>query len=139
MCRHCDTVICSLMLCEWLLYCSCFFTLLQGLKEQIEADENVLKMNIETQTIANYSRWPNKDRGNIKRSVQELREKQNQLQATIDGLKTTVEALNQTVKLLCGQPKVISTCLVGVVTTSKWTEIPLAMNIFKVPPNIVFS
>jgi hypothetical protein len=27
-CRHCDTVICSLMLCEWLLYCSFFATVL---------------------------------------------------------------------------------------------------------------
>ena len=24
MCRHCDTVICSVMLCELLLYCLCF-------------------------------------------------------------------------------------------------------------------
>jgi len=23
MCRHCQTVICSVMLCEWLLHCSC--------------------------------------------------------------------------------------------------------------------
>jgi len=26
MCRHCDTVICSLMLCEWLLYSPCVVT-----------------------------------------------------------------------------------------------------------------
>ena len=29
MCRHCDTVICSVMLCEWLLYCSCVVTVTQ--------------------------------------------------------------------------------------------------------------
>jgi len=29
MCRHCDTVICSPMLCEWLLYCSCVVILIQ--------------------------------------------------------------------------------------------------------------
>jgi len=29
MCRHCDTVICSPMLCEWLLYCSCVVTVIQ--------------------------------------------------------------------------------------------------------------
>ena len=28
MCRHCETVICSPMLCEWLLYCTCFITLI---------------------------------------------------------------------------------------------------------------
>jgi len=29
MCRHCDTVICSPTLCEWLLYCSCVVTVIQ--------------------------------------------------------------------------------------------------------------
>ena len=29
MCRHSDTVICSPMLCEWLLYCSCVVTVIQ--------------------------------------------------------------------------------------------------------------
>jgi len=29
MCRHCHTVICSQMLCEWLLYCSCAVTVIQ--------------------------------------------------------------------------------------------------------------
>ena len=29
MCRNCDTVMCSPMLCEWLLYCSCVVTVIQ--------------------------------------------------------------------------------------------------------------
>jgi hypothetical protein len=29
MCRHCDTVICSPILCEWLLYSSCIVTMTQ--------------------------------------------------------------------------------------------------------------
>jgi len=29
LCRQCGTVICSLILCEWLLYCSCVVTVIQ--------------------------------------------------------------------------------------------------------------
>ena len=28
-CRHCNTLICSVMICEWLLYCSCVVTVIQ--------------------------------------------------------------------------------------------------------------
>ena len=69
------------------------------------------------------------------RTVQELRESQEQLQATIDGLTKTVEALNQTVQLLCKHSKEVSTCKVETVSTSKWTEIPPAINIANFRPN----
>jgi hypothetical protein len=58
-----------------------------------------------------------------------------QLQATIDGLTKTVEALNQTVKLLCAQPKNVSTYNVVAVKTTKGTENPPATNIANVRPN----
>jgi len=29
MCRHCDSVICNAMLCEWLLYCPRVVTVIQ--------------------------------------------------------------------------------------------------------------
>ena len=69
------------------------------------------------------------------RTVQELRENQKQLQANIDGLTKTVEALNQTVLLLRKHPKDVSTCKVETVSTSKWTEIPPAINIANFRPN----
>jgi hypothetical protein len=42
------------------------------------------------------------------RTVQELPEKEKQIQATIDDLTKTVETFNQTVKMLCGQPQDVS-------------------------------
>ena len=73
------------------------------------------------------------------RTVQELLEKKKQMQTTIDGLTKTVESLNRTVHLLCRKPKDVSTCKVEAVTASKWTEIPPAINIVKVPPKNVVS
>jgi FtsZ-binding cell division protein ZapB len=63
------------------------------------------------------------------RTIQELREKQKQLQTTIDCLTKTMEALNQTVQLRCLQPKDVSACKVETVSTSEGTEIPPAPNI----------
>jgi uncharacterized protein YigA (DUF484 family) len=73
------------------------------------------------------------------RTIQEQREKQKQLQANIDDLTKTVQSLNQTVQLLCGRLKDVSTCKVEAVITSKWTEIPLAINIATFLPNNVVS
>ena len=73
------------------------------------------------------------------RTVQELLEKKKQMQTTIDGLTKTVESLNQTVQMLCRKPNDVSTCKVEAVTASKWTEIPPAINIVKVPPHNVVS
>jgi len=101
MCRHCDTVICSLMLCVWLLYYSCVFTLIQVLMKQAEVKGKILKRNTETQK---------------------------QMHFTIDGLTKTVAALSQKVEVLCGQPNDVNTCKVGAVTTSKWTAIPPTIN-----------
>jgi len=42
------------------------------------------------------------------RTIQELREKKKQLQVVIDGLTKNVEAMKQTVQLLCGQTKHVS-------------------------------
>ena len=61
------------------------------------------------------------------------------MQTTIDGLTKTVESLNQTVQLMSGQLEDVSTCKVEAVTASKWTEIPPAVNIVKVPPHNVVS
>jgi len=69
------------------------------------------------------------------RTVQELGEIRKQLQANIDGLTKTVEALNRTVQLLCEHPKDVSTCKVETISTSKWTEIPPAINIANFRPN----
>jgi hypothetical protein len=44
-----------------------------------------------------------------KPTAQELREKQKQLQGTIDSLTKTVEAMNETAKLLYGQSENVST------------------------------
>jgi len=46
-----------------------------------------------------------------------------------------VEALKQTVEMLFGQPKDVSTCEVGAVASRKWTEIPPAKNIAKFQPS----
>ena len=69
--------------------------------------------------------------------LQSNNEKQKQLQATIDGLTKTVETLNQTLQLLCAHPKDVSTRKVETDSTSKWTEIPPAVNIANVRPNNV--
>jgi len=63
-----------------------------------------------------------------------MREKQKQLQVTINWPDKKVEALKQTVEMLFGQPKDVSTCDVGAVTSRKWTEIPPANNIAKFQP-----
>ena len=54
--------------------------------------------------------------GDLKRQVQEKNEvlkshkdKENQMQTTIDGLKKTVESLNQRLQVLCEPPKFVST------------------------------
>jgi hypothetical protein len=61
------------------------------------------------------------------------------LKATIDDLTKTVQSLNQTVQLQCGQRNDVSTGKVETVTTSKWTEIPPAINIATFLPNNVVS
>ena len=123
MCRRCDTVICSPTLCEWLLYCSCVFTLIQSLKEQIEAKEEVLNVKIETQKQlqTRIDDQTKREEAN-NRTVQELREKQKELQATINELIKTVE------------PDV-STCKVEAVTTSKWSENLPSINVVKYGTN----
>ena len=73
------------------------------------------------------------------RTVQEPLEKKKQMQTTSDGLTKPEKSLNQRVQLMSGQLKDVSTCKVGTVTTSKWTEIVPAFNIVKVPPNNVVS
>jgi predicted translin family RNA/ssDNA-binding protein len=111
------------------------------LKEQLEAEEKVLKINIETQkqmqtTIDSLTKRQEAN----SRTVHELREKQKQFQLTIDALTKTVEALNQTVNVFCTHPQdVVSTRKVEDLTTSKLTEFLLSMNIVKFPLNIVVS
>ena len=151
MCRHCDTVICSPMLCEWLLYCSCVFTLIQSLKEQIEAKEEVLSFNIETQkqmqtTIDGLTKTEETNN----RTVQELREKQKQLQATIDDQTKTQKANKRTVQELREKQKQlqatideliktmepdVSTRNIEAVTTSKWSENLPSINVVKFGTN----
>jgi phage gp16-like protein len=112
------------------------------LKKQLEAEEKIQKINIDLQEQLHItiSRFKMTDKAN-NRTVQELREKEKQQQVTIDELTKTAEALNRTLKeVLCAQPpNVVSTCKIEAFTTSKWTEIRLAMTIFKSPPNIVVS
>jgi hypothetical protein len=58
---------------------------------------------------------------------------------TIDNQKKTVKATKQTVPVLCVQQKGVSTRKVEAITTSKWAEIPPAINIANFRPiNEVF-
>jgi SMC interacting uncharacterized protein involved in chromosome segregation len=70
-------------------------------------------------------------------TIQELREKHKQFQANINGQTKTVEAMKQNAHLVCGKLKDVSTRKVEAVTTSKWAEIPPAINIANVRPNNV--
>jgi hypothetical protein len=67
--------------------------------------------------------------------IKQLREKQEQLLDTIDNQKKTVEATKQTVPVLCGQQKDVSTRKIEAITTSKWAEILPAINIAAVRAN----
>jgi chromosome segregation ATPase len=67
-----------------------------GLKKQLEAKEEVLKS---------------------------IKEKQTQLQTTIDGLTKTLKSLNQTVQGLHQKQKYVSTYTIAAVALIKWTEI----------------
>jgi predicted RNase H-like nuclease (RuvC/YqgF family) len=85
-----------------------FFVLTQSLKKQLEAKDNLEEAN--------------------NRTIQELLEKQKQLQATIDEQTNTVEALNQTVKMLRGYTHYVSTSKFEGVKISKLTKIIPAIN-----------
>jgi chromosome segregation ATPase len=67
-------------------------------------------------------------------TIQELLEKQKQLQTNISGQIKTVETMKQ---WICEQEKDVSTRKVEAITTSKWAEIPPAVNIANVRPNNV--
>jgi hypothetical protein len=96
------------MLCACLLCTSCVFLLIQSLKEQLEANDSVLKIS---------------------------NENQNEPQTTIDGQATTEETLKQTVEMSCGQTDDVSTYQLEAVTINKLTEIPPAINITNLWPN----
>jgi small-conductance mechanosensitive channel len=68
--------------------------------------------------------------------IKQMREKQKLLD-TINNQKKKVETKKQTVPLVCGQQKNVSTHKVEAITTSKWAEIPPAINIDNFPPNNV--
>jgi peptidoglycan hydrolase CwlO-like protein len=70
-------------------------------------------------------------------TLQELRENQKQLQANIAGQTKTIETMKHTVQLLCGEQKDVSTREVEAIKTSKWAEIPPAINIANFSPNNV--
>jgi predicted translin family RNA/ssDNA-binding protein len=93
-----------------LLYYSCVSTLTQILNEQLQAKEEVLNFNIETrkQMQTAIDEITRREETN-NRTIQELREEQKQLVATIDDLTKTME------------PDV-STCKLEAVTSSKWSE-----------------
>jgi chromosome segregation ATPase len=70
-------------------------------------------------------------------TVEQLHEKLEQCQATVDGQRKTMEAIKPAVPTPCGQQKDVSTCKVEAITTSKWAEIPPAINIAIFRPNNV--
>jgi len=76
MCRHCDTVICSVMLCEWLLYCSCVVSVKHLCVTQYY-------VSVYDSVRVSY--------------IQELLEEEKQFQTTIDELTKTEKSYIRTV------------------------------------------
>jgi hypothetical protein len=72
------------------------------------------------------------------RTIQELRAKQDQLQANITGQAKTIVAMKQVLQVSCGEQKDVSTRKVEAITTSKWAEILPAINIVNFRLNNVF-
>jgi conjugal transfer/entry exclusion protein len=128
------------------------FTALQALNTKLTAKDSVLDINRELQnqmqaTIDGLTVTKEANNRTIndlrntevsnKRMLQELREEQKQLQATNDGLIKTAETMKRTAQLLCAQSVEVSTHEVEAITSSKWAEIPPAINIASFFPNNV--
>jgi cysteinyl-tRNA synthetase len=117
---------------------SCAFVLIQSLRKQLEAKDNVLKTKNEREKqLQNTIDILRKAEEVNNRTVQELREKQELLQATIVDQTKTVEELNQTAETLCGNKTYVSMCKSEAVTISKLSEIPPAFNTTSLRPNIL--
>ena len=93
----------------------------------------------QTQTHEAAPKSKNSTEDEYKSKLQQSECNINNLKATISYLTKKIESLNQTVQLMSGQLEDVSTCKVGTVTTSKWTEILPAFNIVKVPAHNVVS
>jgi uncharacterized hydantoinase/oxoprolinase family protein len=105
------------------------------LQKQMQATIDGLTLAVETnnRTISDLT---NTEKSN-ELTIQELCEKQKQCQTTDNGKRKTEEAMKPAERMPCGQQKDVSTRKVHAFTTSKWTNIPPAISIANLRPNIV--
>jgi hypothetical protein len=108
------------------------------LKKQLEAKDNVLKTNNETQNQlqTTVDVLPKAEEANY-RNVQNVSEEQQQLLGNIDVQTSTEEAVNLTVEMMCAQPKKVNTYYLCAVRINKLNEIHPAINRSNLRPNTV--